>query len=34
MSNVYALGKHFDGFIAAQLASGRYKDADEVSSSP
>lgn len=30
MSNVYALGKHFDGFIAAQLASGRYKDADEV----
>ena len=30
MSNVYALGKHFDGFIATQLASGRDKDADEV----
>ena len=31
MSNVYfALGEHFDGFIQTQLASGRYKDADEV----
>jgi antitoxin ParD1/3/4 len=30
MSSSYTLGKHFEAFIAAQLASGRYNNASEV----
>ena len=26
----YALDEHFEGFVQAQLATGRYTDADEV----
>jgi antitoxin ParD1/3/4 len=25
-----SLGKHFDGFVEAQLASGRYRSSDDV----
>ncbi len=30
MAGSYTLGAHFDGFVQAQLAGGRYKDASEV----
>jgi len=30
MSDSYTLGQHFEAFIRAQLASGRYADASEV----
>jgi antitoxin ParD1/3/4 len=30
MTNSYTLGQHFEAFIQAQLASGRYNDASEV----
>jgi antitoxin ParD1/3/4 len=30
MSDSYALGRHFEAFIQAQLASGRYDNASEV----
>jgi antitoxin ParD1/3/4 len=30
MSDSYTLGQHFEAFIQAQLASGRYADASEV----
>jgi antitoxin ParD1/3/4 len=30
MPSSYTLGQHFEAFIQAQLASGRYKDASEV----
>jgi antitoxin ParD1/3/4 len=30
MSNSYTLGQHFEAFIQAQLASGRYNNASEV----
>jgi antitoxin ParD1/3/4 len=30
MSNSYTLGQHFEAFIQAQLASGRYSNASEV----
>ena len=30
MAGSYTLGAHFDGFLQAQLAGGRYKDASEV----
>jgi antitoxin ParD1/3/4 len=30
MPNSYTLGQHFEAFIQAQLASGRYNDASEV----
>jgi antitoxin ParD1/3/4 len=30
MPSSYTLGQHFEAFIQAQLASGRYNDASEV----
>jgi antitoxin ParD1/3/4 len=30
MPSSYTLGRHFEGFIQAQLASGRYNNASEV----
>jgi antitoxin ParD1/3/4 len=30
MPSSYTLGQHFEAFIQAQLASGRYSDASEV----
>jgi antitoxin ParD1/3/4 len=30
MPNSYTLGQHFEAFIQAQLASGRYNNASEV----
>ena len=30
MPSSYSLGKHLEAFVQAQLASGRYKSADEV----
>ena len=30
MPTSYTLGKHFEAFVQAQLASGRYNDASEV----
>jgi antitoxin ParD1/3/4 len=30
MPNSYTLGQHFEAFIQAQLATGRYTDASEV----
>ena len=30
MPSSYTLGKHFEGFIKGQLASGRYNSASEV----
>ena len=30
MSSTYTLGQHFEAFIQAQLASGRYSTASEV----
>jgi antitoxin ParD1/3/4 len=30
MSSSYALGPHFEAFIQAQLATGRYADASDV----
>jgi antitoxin ParD1/3/4 len=30
MSDRYSLGEHFEAFVQAQLASGRYSDASEV----
>ena len=30
MSNTYDVGRHFEGFIEAQLKSGRYDDASDV----
>ncbi len=30
MPSSYTLGKHFEGFVQAQLAGGRYNNASEV----
>lgn len=30
MPSIYTLGEHFEAFIQAQLATGRYTSADEV----
>ena len=30
MPSSYAIGKHFESFVQAQLASGRYGNASEV----
>ena len=30
MASDYVLGKHFEAFVDAQLATGRYADANEV----
>jgi antitoxin ParD1/3/4 len=30
MPSSYTLGKHYEGFVQAQLASGRYNNASEV----
>lgn len=30
MPSSYTLGKHFEGFVKAQLAGGRYNNASEV----
>jgi antitoxin ParD1/3/4 len=30
MPSSYTLGRHFEGFVQAQLASGRYNNASEV----
>ena len=30
MPSSYTLGEHFEGFVQAQLASGRYNNASEV----